>query len=443
MAINPANGIPGNLFGGPGLGGLPYGTVYQGSPTGSVGGGTGFGNSLLNTIDPLNAYKNAGAKAAQIYNPANPGNLNASLANTNSGLLSQAYLQSALQGQNGIGNQSNVFNQQQGLSNMLQQQALGRGPNPAMAQLNQTTGQNVANQAALMAGQRGVQSNTGLLARQSAQQGAGIQQQAVGQGATMRANQQLAAEGALQGQQANMANVAGQQVGQLANATTGYNQAAQGQLNTLTNANSAFNNAAVGMQSNINNNNTVLASNMANTAGQGSSLLSAFGDAASIVASFFQKGGMVKSYDQGGNVSNSSNQPSSFVGSYLNGTPYATPNGLQSIDINNGPNTSQQSGGAQQNGLGQLANGAADLAMAFMSKGGKAPLNGEKLAQSGKQVPGKPKVNRNSLKNDVVPAMLTPKEIVLPLSVTTNPNAPELAKVFVTHVLANQGRRAA
>ena len=43
------------------------------------------------------------------------------------------------------------FRQGQDLANQLSEQAQGRGPNPALAQLQQTTGQNVANQAALMA----------------------------------------------------------------------------------------------------------------------------------------------------------------------------------------------------------------------------------------------------------------------------------------------------
>src|SRR5277367_507561 len=57
---------------------------------------------------------------------------------------------------------------QQQLLGQLQQGAQGQGPNPALAQLNQTTGQNVANQASLMAGQRGASQNAGLMARQAA-----------------------------------------------------------------------------------------------------------------------------------------------------------------------------------------------------------------------------------------------------------------------------------
>jgi hypothetical protein len=57
------------------------------------------------------------------------------------------------------------------------------------------------------------------------------------------------------------------------------------------------------------------------------------------------------------------------------------------------------------------------------------------MAARGGKVPGTPKVARNDPKNDVVPAMLTPKEIVLPLSVTQSSNAPEAAKQFVARIL--------
>jgi len=178
-----------------------------------------------------------------------------------------------LEGQLGGGaqNEQNVFAQQQALANQLQGISEGRGPNPAQTMLSQATGQNVANQAALMAGQRGAGANAGLLARQIAQQGASTQQQAANQAAIMQAQQQLGALGQLggqqqamaqlagnqiaqqQAQQANVANLATQQVGQQANATQLANQLAQNQQAALLNQINAQNNAKVGMQSNINN----------------------------------------------------------------------------------------------------------------------------------------------------------------------------------------------
>lgn len=163
-------------------------------------------------------------------------------ANQNAVFGQGQQLANAMAGANGVGNLSGALasqqalaqrqqalaEQQQGLVGQYQDIAAGRGPNPAMAMLNQQTGQNVANQAALMAGQRGAGANVGLMARQAAQQGAATQQQAVGQGATMQAQQQLNALGAIGAQQqaignttanigntnSNVANIAAQQIAQ-------------------------------------------------------------------------------------------------------------------------------------------------------------------------------------------------------------------------------------
>lgn len=113
-----------------------------------------------------------------------------------------------LQATANAGEQSNVLNQQQALAQMLQARAEGKAPSLANQQLANATGQNVANQAALMAGQRGAGANAGLMARQAAQQGANIQQQAAGQGAALRLQEQQNAFGQLQGQQSMMGNTA-------------------------------------------------------------------------------------------------------------------------------------------------------------------------------------------------------------------------------------------
>jgi len=97
------------------------------------------------------------------------------------------------------------------LANQLMQQAQGGGPNPALAQLANTTGQNIKSQAALMGSVRGGGNNPGLLARNIGMMGAQQQQQAGGQAAVLAAQQQLAAQQGLQ-------NLAAQQVGQQQNA---------------------------------------------------------------------------------------------------------------------------------------------------------------------------------------------------------------------------------
>lgn len=147
----------------------------------------------------------------------------------------------ALGAQNGLGNQQDVFGMQRNLAGQLQNIGNGTGPNPALAQLNQATGQNIAAQGALMAGQRGASANSGLLARLAAQQGGALQQQAVGQGATLQAQQQLSALAQLQQQQGQMAGLANQQVNQQ-----------QTGLNSLRNAGLQEQSNLMGLQSNAN-----------------------------------------------------------------------------------------------------------------------------------------------------------------------------------------------
>lgn len=106
-------------------------------------------------------------------------------------------------------NALDVNPQQNNLAKALLAQSQGQGPNPAQAALNQATGQNVAAQSALMAGQRGAGANVGLQSALAARQGANTEQQAVGQGATLQAQQELGAQNQLQslyGQQQAGAN---------------------------------------------------------------------------------------------------------------------------------------------------------------------------------------------------------------------------------------------
>lgn len=152
--------------------------------------GLGAQQNAIQTQQQLNSQLGAGA---QNVNSAYA--QSQALANQLGGVNGTQNLQQALQSQQALAGQ------QQGVLGQYQDIAAGRGPNPAMAALAQQTGQNVSNQAALMAGQRGAGSNVGLMARQAAQQGAATQQEAVGQGATLQAQQQLAALQGITGQQ--------------------------------------------------------------------------------------------------------------------------------------------------------------------------------------------------------------------------------------------------
>lgn len=155
------------------------------------------------------------ASSANVLNPATTQQAQDQYNQAQNAIAQQQSFVNAVGAQNGLGNQSAVFNQLQGVAN-------GTGPNPAQAQLAQATGANVANQAALMAGQRGSGSNIGLMARQAAQQGASTQQQAAGQAATLQANQSLNALG-------QMGSLATSQANQQASAIQGLNAAQQGE----------------------------------------------------------------------------------------------------------------------------------------------------------------------------------------------------------------------
>ena len=172
---------------------------------------------------------------------------NAQTQVTNTQDQQNALLQ-ALAGQGGIQNQNQALQAMQGTAGQYQDLANGTGPNPAQAQLAQNTAQNVAQTGALMAGQRGAAQNVGMLARQAGQQGAATQQQAVGQAATLGAQQQIAGLQGLSGVQSNIANLATQQVGQQQQAAQAASQAA------LSNQSNVY-----GLQSNINTTNAGVA----------------------------------------------------------------------------------------------------------------------------------------------------------------------------------------
>jgi hypothetical protein len=81
---------------------------------------------------------------------------------------------------------------QKALAAQLAQQVLGQGPNPALEQLKQTTGQNIQQATGMIASQKGI--NPALAARVAALAGANANQTAAGQAATQAAQQQLAAQ---------------------------------------------------------------------------------------------------------------------------------------------------------------------------------------------------------------------------------------------------------
>jgi hypothetical protein len=439
---------------------------------GSIGGllGTSGGASGTGYNKPQQANIQAGTNTGQIGQAYN--------ANQNS-LASQAALLAALQSQNGLGAQNNALGQTQNLSNALtsqgsfaaanqqgavtQQQGLnaqlaganavgnqtsalqaqqalaaqqantaaqyqnianGTGPNPAQAALNQSTGQNVANQAALMAGQRGAGANVGLLARQAAQQGAATQQQAVGQAATLQAQQQLAGLSGLAAQQQaigqtqqNVAGIAGQQLGaqqtgigaqanlsaqqiaqqqaqnaalagqantlagQQIGATTTQTQAQQAEQAQLLSALGAQNTANVASTGNVNAGNVGLA--QSTMQGQ-QSLIGGLGNVAGAgISALAARGGRVKKMADGGDPTPTTQAaptagtaptsgPQSSFGKFLSGwgEGMAGPNGSE---MDTTPQTT--AAGTLQQGIGNLGKGIVNA----VSSGSSAP-SGENIA---------------------------------------------------------------
>lgn len=156
-------------------------------------------------------------------------------AGVNPAMQQQMALLQQLQAQKGLAAQSEALN-------MARQGAMGQGPNPALDQLHQTTGQNIQNQAALMASQRGAAANPGMIARMAAQQGGALNQQAAGQAATLGSQQRLA-------QQGLFGDIAGTMAGNQINATrTGLEGALQNQGQIMGGMNAA-NQARMGVDS--------------------------------------------------------------------------------------------------------------------------------------------------------------------------------------------------
>lgn len=382
----------------------------------------------------------------------NSGQLQTAYTGAQNAMTGQQGLLTALQGQNGLQNQSQVYGQLQGIAN-------GNGPNPAQAMLNQSTGQNVANQAALMAGQRGAASNVGLMARQAAQQGAQIQQQAAGQGASMQAQQSLNALNSA-GQMAN--TQASNQIGQ-----TNANVASQqGEQSTLQGANTA-NNAVQGQ--------------LANTTMQGQQGLIGGGLQAGAAALGLADGGQVP-----GIQANSAFSPQSMFGQALAsgstqvGTPsfgggsnsgaQALQQGVSAFGKNKNSNptsgaTSMQDSNDTEFGSSSIGDsgvsGLGDLGVMAAAEGGKVPAMvspGERIIppekvksvaegkvspmKVGTQVPGTPKVKGNSYANDTVSAKLPEGGFVIPNDIMQSKNPEQNAAKFVRDFLAKKGKRA-
>lgn len=364
----------------------------------------------------------AGPQAANIINPVTDEQTKKAYQDQQLALAQQQALVGQLQGQNALANQSSVFNQLQGV-------ASGQGPNPAQAMLSNATGNNVAQQAALMAGQRGGSQNAGMLARNIGQQGAGIQQNAAGQAAALQAQQSL---GAL-GQMGGMANTQAAQLMSGVGANTAANQAQQ---NALLNTIQGVNQANVGSQNSINNYNAQMSQARAGQQGQ---LLGALAGAAG-TALGGPIGGMIGA-GLGNMFSSSASKPQVISGP---ATPSAPPTTMVAAEGGMVPSGPKSRFGQH---LAAMAKGGPVPALVSPGEKYLDPKDVQKVAQTGENpmkvgetIPGKPKVGgaKNSYANDTVPKTLEEGGIVLPRSVTQAKDAPKKAAEFVAAILKQQ-----
>lgn len=354
---------------------------------------------------------------------------------------------------------STVYGQEQGLAGQLYNQANGLGPNVAQNQLNQTTGQNVADQAALMAGQRGSSSNVGLIARQAAQQGAATQQQATGQAATLRSQQQLAAQQNLSSLLNNTANqsLQGQSIAQGA-------QASQ---------NTAINQGSLGVQG-INANTAQSNANAVNTTtggllSGGTSVLSSLADGGLIGDQSYSNPSISLPSETPSDVGVSMPGDSSSSGGKsdsgggaagLMGLLALMAKGGDTSNLTNAPqsfDTTNSSYGPQSQ-FGQFLLATGPQGTGSYAKGGRVnalvspgekflkPKDVEKVKRGanpmkvGETIPGHPLVGgaKNSYYNDIVPKKLDVGGIVIPRSATKSKNPERTSTEFVSKVLSKR-----
>lgn len=374
--------------GGAAAAGAAIGSVIPGIGT-AIGGAVGAIGGFLSSL-----FGGGGPQMPNITDPVTGAQITDAAGRVVASQDQLAGFANSLQGTDGVKNQTAVFNQLQSVAN-------GTGPNPAAAMLAESTGKNVANQGALMAGQRGASSNVGLIARESAQQGAATQQQAVGQAATLESNQQLNAlnsEGA----------IAGQQVGETQNALSASNTAATNNQGQLLTAQGQYNTNVTGGQSNVNTSNTSTTNTL-----------------------IPQVASVVKGVAAG--VGDNAVKTGTAA-------PATTATKLaQGGEVMDGPHPSH------------VANFLA------LAKGGKVPamvspdevyLSPEKVRQViheganplkvGEKIGGKAKVKGDSRKNDTVPKTLEEGGVVIPRSHVKNP---EKAELFVHKAVLKHMKR--
>lgn len=316
------------------------------------------------------------------------------------------------------GQQQDVYGQQQGLANQLMQQTQGQGPGQTL--IAQQAGQNAQQQAALMNSARGANANPALVARQAAMAGAQGNQQALNSQAAL----QLQSQGALAQQQAQMGN-----------------QALQGQsiLQGGIAAQNSANLNAQGINAGISANNARQTGSIFGNILQGGAM-------AGLGAMGLARGGEIPKMDTGGPVDDPFMNDPPALGITAGADPMGgvgKPTNLMGIGMGNyqnygappPPSVSASGGGggggSGGGGGGNIISSLGSIIGGMFAQGGSIPY-GQML--SGGRVPGQADIEGDNQKNDTVPTLLSPGEIVLPRSVAQAPDAEKKAAEFVAHL---------
>jgi hypothetical protein len=365
----------------------------------AIGGAIGVGvNKLLNPGGTPGQNTPVEYKPGQLQQEQNPFEnpaIQASLQGMQGGIGQQQGFANALGAQGGPANQNQVYGQYQDIYK-------GQGPNPAQEMLAQSTGANVANQAALAAGQRGASSNVGLIGRQVGQAGSQAQQQGAQQAALLQAQQSLGALG-------GAGNIAGQQVGQQANALANLNAVLQGNASQVAGLQGMQNQGIANA-----NNNQVNQERLGLAAAQGNQNVQA-----------------------GVNQTAQENQ-NKMIGGLTNslGTAFTPQKKAYGGEIEN-PKLAAVSPAHRYpehiNGIAALYHGDK-----FGDVGKMPKFYQGGMAKDGGKVPGKARMAGDHPSNDTVSAKLSPGEVVIPKSVMESEDPVGNAAKFVAS-LAKQG----
>lgn len=357
-----------------------------GQAIGSVGGLT---NNVAQGFTPQNTY--------QASNPLNTTALNTNITNAQ-------------------GNLGQLNTQQQALAQALQAQANGQGPNPAQNMLNQQTNQNIQQNAGMIASQKGI--SPALATQLAAQNQGNMSQQAAASGATLGAQQQLAAQSGLSQVYNNMAtqnlqnqNSSGQLINQdIGGVNTINSKVAEGNA-------TANQGAASGLLSGLGG-----AGGNALSGGSAGSALTAGTAAASAY-----RGGQI-GYSGGGSIL-SELAPLAMLAASKGGQ---IPSHLQGMAKIYHPTFMAKGGTVPV----KLSPGEGYIDPSKVPAVATGKTNGEKVSQ---KVPGKAPVKGDSPKNDIVDAKAKPGAMVIPITVMDK--GKKAIHDFVAEELQKKGKK--